>query len=348
MNVDRWEETKSALDAVLTQKPDKRQGFLQRLCRHDPELLAEVRSLLSAYDDDYLEQPVAPLALTALSKSPPPPETIGRYRIVKRLGAGGMGEVYQVVDPEGEPFAVKRLLRPFATEGELRRLRREAKAAAALEHPNIVRFIELIEHKGAPIIVMEFLDGKTLDRILERGRRLDLHMSLKVAGQVAKGLSCAHERSIVHRDIKPDNIILNRSGVVKILDFGIAKLLEALDQSETKGDSLTKSGDILGTAGFMSPEQAEGKKVDARADVFSFGCVLYRMLSGQDAFQGTSAIEKRIAILRGTPAPLDRDRLSLPEELDQLIMRCLHKDPNQRPASGSELSAALEAIERTH
>lgn len=346
MTEDRWQRVKTALEAVLAQKRGKRAEFLDRLCRNDPELRDEVRSLVEAYDDDFLEQPAAPLAVTALSKSPKPPRTIGPYRIVKKLGTGGMGEVYQVVDPHGNHFAVKRLVRPFAAPDELRRLKREARAEAALEHPNVVRFISLIEHRGDPVIVMEYLDGKTLSEILSQRRRLEVSMALGIALQIAKGLAGAHERGIVHRDIKPDNIVITRDGVAKILDFGIAKLLEALDQSGGHGERLTKTGDILGTAGYMSPEQARGTKVDVRADIFSFGCVLYRTISGRDAFRGDTALERRLALMRATPEPLSEALPSVPPELVAVVHRCLEKDPEKRYATGTELVAAMRQLAR--
>jgi len=338
----RWNEAKTALDAVLSQEPRKREAFLDRLCRGDRELLVEVRSLLAAYDDDYLEAPAAPLALTALSKSPKPPRTIGPYRISKKLGSGGMGEVYKVVDREGRELAVKRLLRQQASPQEMTRLRREAKAAQALEHPNIVRIVELIDHMGAPVIVMEYLDGRNLSAIL-KGRRLDVPLALRIAMSVAEGLACAHAMGIVHRDIKPGNIFVTRSGDTKILDFGIVKILEAMDLGPD-GDTLTKSGDILGTAGYMAPEQANGEKVDARADVFSFGCVLYETLSSRQAFGGASAIERRVAILRKEPTRLREVVPSVPDALETFVHRCLEKNAEDRPADGGALVVELERL----
>ncbi len=234
MTEDRWDRVKAALEAVLAEKPANRPAFLKRLCGDEPELLEEVRSLLESYDNDYLESPAAPVSLAALGEGAdtaetaetPPPQTVGPYRIVEKVGAGGMGEVYKVVDDEGRVFALKRLIRELVSDEGLSRLRREASAASALEHPNIVKFVTLVEHEGAPHIVMEYLEGHTLKHILSGERRLDLEDALHVATQGAEALACAHEKGIVHRDLKPGNILLTYSAQVKLLDFGIAKMLE--------------------------------------------------------------------------------------------------------------------------
>ena len=200
MTENHWDRVKAALEAVLAEKPANRAGFLKRLCGHEPELFEEVQSLLESYDDDYLESPAAPVSLAGLAETaktaetPPPPKTIGPYRIVEKVGAGGMGEVYKVVDDEGRTFALKRLIRELVSDEGLARLRREASAASALEHPNIVKFVTLMEHEGAPHIVMEYLEGHTLKHVLSGERRLDLEDTLHVAIQVAEALACAHEK----------------------------------------------------------------------------------------------------------------------------------------------------------
>ncbi len=353
MTEDRWDRVKAALEAVLAEKPANRPAFLKRLCGDEPELLEEVRSLLESYDDDYLESPAAPVSLAALGEGAdtaetaetPPPQTVGPYRIVEKVGAGGMGEVYKVVDDEGRVFALKRLIRELVSDEGLSRLRREASAASALEHPNIVKFVTLVEHEGAPHIVMEYLEGHTLKHILSGERRLDLEDALHVATQVAGALACAHEKGIVHRDLKPGNILLTYSAQVKLLDFGIAKMLEiAPGLGSSPSEKLTKSGEILGTKGYMAPEQARGEAVDARADVFSFGCVLYQMLSGKSAFSGHSALDRYVAIVSEDPPRLKEREPSVPDALDELVHGALSKDRDDRPSNMEEVLSVLRSV----
>jgi serine/threonine protein kinase len=240
------------------------------------------------------------------------------------------------------------LLREVASEEGLLRLRREASAASALEHPNIVRFVTLVEHDGAPHIVMEYLDGQTLKKLLAGERRLDLASALLVAIQVAQALQCAHDKGIVHRDLKPGNILLTRSNQVKLLDFGIAKMLAlALGTGLSPQDRLTKSGEILGTKGYMAPEQARGEAVDARADVFSFGCVLYQMLCGKSAFSGHNALDRYVAIVSEEPGRLKTREPSVPDDLDELVHRSLSKDSVDRPADMNEVLAVLRAAQKS-
>ncbi len=342
-----WDRVKAALEAVLAEKPGNRPGFLMRLCGQEPELLDEVQSLLESYDDDYLESPAAPVSLASLPRTTEtaPPLTIGPYRIVEKVGVGGMGEVYKVVDDQGRVFALKRLIRELVSEEGLARLRREASAASALEHPNIVKFVTLVEHEGAPHLVMEYLEGQTLKQILSGERRLDLEDTLHVATQVAEALVCAHEKGIVHRDLKPGNILLTYSAQVKLLDFGIAKMLEiAPGQGSSPAERLTKSGEILGTKGYMAPEQARGESVDARADVFSFGCVLYQMLSGKSAFSGHNALDRYVAIVSEDPPPLKEQVPSVPDALDELVHRALSKEPDDRPSNMEEVLVVLRSV----
>ena len=307
---------------MLAEKPANRPGFLKRLCVHEPELVEEVQSLLEFYDDDYLERPAAPVSLASLPRTTEtvPPQTIGPYRIVAKVGVGGMGEVYKVVDDE-------------------------ASAASAFEHPNIVKFVTLVEHEGAPHIVMEYLEGQTLKQVLSGERRLDLEDTLHVATQVAEALACAHRKGIVHRDLKPGNILLTYSAQVKLLDFGIAKMLEsAPGKGSSPAERLTKSGEILGTKGYMAPEQARGESVDARADVFSFGCVLYQMLSGKSAFSGNNALDRYVAIVSEDPPPLKEQEPSVPDALDELVHHALSKEPDDRPSNMEEVLVVLRSV----
>ena len=325
---DRWERSKAALYAALEQEPSKRVRFIERLCRSDPELLVEVRSLLDGFKDGYLESPVAKLT----GPETPPPRMIGPYRVLERIGKGGMGEVFRVADTEGNLFALKRLPRELVTQEGLSRFKREALAASSLEHRNIVRFIELVEHEGRPHILMEYLEGRTLKYYLQGEEPLDIDNVFAVSIQLAEGLESAHAKGIVHRDLKPGNIFVTRDGSLKLLDFGIAKLVDAASGTDvTKLERITRTGQILGTAEYMAPEQARGEAIDARVDVFSFGCVLYQMLTGRSPFAGENVLEKFGAIMNEDPEPLSELVPSVPEPLASLAESCLKKHANDRP-----------------
>lgn len=347
----QWDRVKAALNAVLEQSPANRTKFLKRVCGHDPVLLDEVRSLVEAYDDDYLEHPVAPASLAAPAKTADEPRRVGPYRVVERIGTGGMGVVYKVVDDRGRPFALKRLIPELITKQGLLRLRREASAASALEHPNIVRFEALIEDEGVPHLVMEYLEGQTLKHLLAGGHRFELGDALHIAIQVAEALDCAHMRGIVHRDLKPGNILVTRSTRVKLLDFGIAKMVAAatgVGATPEERLQLTQSGEVLGTEGYMAPEQARAATVDARADVFSFGCVLYQMLCGKSAFVGGNAFERNVAIVIEDPPRLSEQVPSVPRALDELVHGSLMKDPGDRPSSMKEVLEVLHRVRTSH
>jgi serine/threonine protein kinase len=227
-----------------------------------------------------------------------------------------------------------------------RRFVQEAKAASALNHPNIITVYEIGQAEGIDFIVMEFVPGKTLDQLIQR-KGLRLTDALDYAIQVADALAAAHSAGIVHRDLKPGNLMVNESGVVKVLDFGLAKAAghADLDRTETIADTPeTATGVIVGTASYMSPEQAEGKKVDARSDVFSFGAVLYEMLTGRRAFNGTSMLSILSAILRDEPKSAAEIMQGLPRELDRIVQRCLRKDPNRRYQHAGDLKIALQQV----
>ncbi len=326
------------LYAALEQEPSKRPRFIERLCRSDPELLEEVRSLVDAFDDGYLEVPVAKLT----GPEAPPPRMIGPYRVLERIGKGGMGEVFKVADTEGNLFALKRLPRELVSEEGLSRFKREALAASSLEHRNIVRFIELVEHEGRPHILMEHLEGRTLKYYLKDEEPLDLNNVFAVSIQLAEGLASAHAKGIVHRDLKPGNIFVTRDGSVKLLDFGIAKLVDAVTGTDvTRLERITRTGQILGTAEYMAPEQARGEAIDARADVFSFGCVLYQMLTGRSPFAGENVLEKFGSIMNDDPEPLRELVPSVPEPLTFLAERCLEKNANDRPQTMTDVLSEL-------
>jgi serine/threonine protein kinase len=274
-------------------------------------------------------------------------QQISHYRIIKTLGAGGMGEVYLAKDTTlGRRVALKLLRHEQRYDGDrLQRFIQEAKLASALNHPNIVTIHEVGEANDRHYIATEFIDGETLRASLARTGRMELPAALRVATQVASALTAAHEAGLVHRDVKPENIMLRRDGYVKVLDFGIAKLTEpppAADSDATRSAmSLvqTESGMVLGTTQYMSPEQAAGAKVDARSDIFSFGAVLYEMVVGQPAFEGPSRMAIVAGILTREPAPLPP---SVPPLVAKIIVRCLQKEPAARYQTVGALKLAVE------
>lgn len=275
---------------------------------------------------------------------------LGPYEIVAPLGAGGMGEVYRARDSRlGREVAVKVLPASFAAEDErLRRFEQEARATGALNHPNILAVFDIGSHQGAPYVVSELLDGDTL-RTRIGDSPLPHRKAIDYAVQIAKGLAAAHDKGIVHRDLKPDNVFVTRDGRVKILDFGLAKVTQAgaAVEAETALAQVgpqTSAGTVLGTVGYMSPEQVRGAAVDHRSDIFSFGVVLYEMLTGRRAFQGDSAVETMNAILKEDPAPSGDQGQPLPPALDRIVLHCLEKNPEERFQSARDIAFDIEAL----
>jgi serine/threonine protein kinase/dipeptidyl aminopeptidase/acylaminoacyl peptidase len=276
-------------------------------------------------------------------------QVLGHYRIVQKIGSGGMGDVYRARDGRlGRDVAVK-VLRPAAAgdPDRLRRFEQEARAAAALNHPNIVAIFDIGVHEGAPYIVSELLEGETLRQKLQSGP-LSIRLAADYGRQIAAGLVDAHEKHIIHRDLKPENLFLTRDGHVKILDFGVAKLssreAEGRDSQVGSMTTQTKVGTILGTVGYMSPEQLRGKPVDHRSDIFSLGAILYEMLSGSRAFHGETEVDTMMAVLNSTPRELTSARENLPVVFEQIIDRCVEKDPENRFQSARDLAFALSTI----
>jgi serine/threonine protein kinase/Tol biopolymer transport system component len=278
---------------------------------------------------------------------------VGPYEVKSLLGVGGMGEVYSAFDPRlGREVAVKILAAPKAEDaGWLARFEREARAAAALNHANIVAVHDYGTDGGMTYLVAELLVGETLQARIAAGP-IPLEPALDWARQIARGIAAAHAQGIVHRDLKPGNLFVTRDGVVKILDFGIAKVAGAaglghestLMAEHTKLDPLTASGAVVGTLGYMSPEQVRGQPADARSDVFSFGAVIYELFTGQRAFQAATGNELAIAILQDTPPPIATAAGPVPRELERLVRRCLEKRPENRFQSARDVCFALESL----
>ena len=271
-------------------------------------------------------------------------KTLGHYQILEKLGSGGMGEVYKARDTRlNRPVAIK-VLPPdkVANADRKRRFIQEAQSASALNHPNIVVIHDINEENGVDYMVMEYIAGRTLDAAIPR-QGMRLGEALKVAIPVADGLAKAHSAGIIHRDVKPSNIMIADDGRVKILDFGLAKLTEdtVSSEDETRTERAhTEEGAIVGTISYMSPEQAEAKKLDARSDIFSFGAVLYEMLTGRKAFQGDSRVSTLSAILKDDPKPPE----NLPVEVDRVLRRCLRKDPARRFQSMADVKVELDEV----
>jgi eukaryotic-like serine/threonine-protein kinase len=278
-----------------------------------------------------------------------PGRRLGRYEIIAPVGAGAMGEVYRARDVRlGRQVAVKVLRENLAAAPEaLCRFEREARAVAALSHPAIVALFDVGREGKLLYSVTEFLEGETLRRKLGRGR-LPLRTCVELGMQIAEGLAAAHERGIVHRDLKPENVVVMREGRIKIIDFGLAKLDAAepagAESSETATVSVTAAGVVLGTVGYMSPEQVKGKAVDHRSDIFSFGAVLYEMASGRRAFDGDSAAERMSALLKEEPPAWCSPGPNIASALERVVRHCLEKNPRQRFQCAHDVAFELEAL----
>ena len=274
---------------------------------------------------------------------------LGPYEILALIGAGGMGEVYRARDSRlSRDVAIKVLPASFSADADrLRRFEQEAKAAGVLNHPNITAVYDIGTHEDAPYVVQELLEGETLRSVLAGGK-LSPRKTIDYSLQIVHGLAAAHEKGIVHRDLKPENIFVTNDGRLKILDFGLAKLTHTEERGQNTNlptaTAGTEPGVVLGTLGYMSPEQVRGKPADARSDIFSFGAILYEMLSGRRAFHGDSAADTMSAILKEDPPDLSVTNQNVPPALERIVRHCLEKNPEQRFHSAHDLAFDLEAL----
>jgi serine/threonine protein kinase len=284
--------------------------------------------------------------------SPMVSQKILHYQLVEKIGAGGMGEIYKAQDSRLNRLVAVKILSPgLSTDPERRRrFFQEAQAASALNHPNIITLYDIMSEGDLQCIVMEYIAGKTLRDLIPAGGMAPAQ-ALQYGTQIASALTAAHSAGIIHRDLKPSNIMVTTTGLVKVLDFGLAKWVDTglsgqSGEQSTVEAALTREGSIIGTVSYMSPEQAEGKHVDARSDIFSFGDVLYEMVTGKRAFEGRSGISTLSSILRDDVRPIHEAAPEVPPLLEQIILRCLPKDPAARWQSMKEIEAALITLQR--
>ncbi len=383
MDSERWQKVKALFDVVSELAPLEREKFLARSCGADDDLRRDVEKLLASSDkaESFMESPAAKEVVSRIiePKNLAAGVSFGHYEIVRQIGAGGMGEVYLAKDKKlDRKVAVKILNEKFAAhESNLNRFIREAKAASALNHPNILVIHEIGASENSNYIVSEYIEGETLREFVRTacgsGRfnadilavdniaaashaklqppatagGSDLSEILDISIQIANALCTAHEAHIVHRDIKPENIMLRPDGFVKILDFGLAKLVEQKAvgfEASTVKQNQTAKGVIMGTVNYMSPEQAKGEKVDARTDIFSFGVVLYEMIAGRTPFAGDSMSETFANLINAEPPPLTRFASNVPEELNRIVVKTLRKKRDERYQTMKDLLTDLKSL----
>ena len=355
MTPERWDQIDRLFHAALDHEPGQRQAFVAHACDGDDALRKEIESLVSAHEQsaDFIEKPAADVAADLFARTHAGLVAglkLGPYRIVSLVGVGGMGEVYLADDTRLDRKVALKLLPPqFTVNPErVRRFEQEVRAASALNHPNIITIHDVGQWQGCDFIATEFIDGKTL-RELIADEAMSVDEVLDIAIQLASALSAAHDARIVHRDIKPENIMVRRDGIVKVLDFGLAKLAsEQLETASFEGtDSIlhTNPGMIMGTAHYMSPEQARGDEVDARTDIWSLGAVVYEMLAGYPTFTGDTATQVTVSILHNEPLKFPQHR-SAPAALERVVMKALSKDRESRYQTMNELLHDLQDVRR--
>jgi TolB-like protein len=354
MKPERFQQVETIFQAALRREPASRAIFLDGACLDDDELRREVESLLAAHHEagSFIHAPAVEVAAGVMAEEQSNElinHRLGQYKILAKIGAGGMGEVYLAQDSKlGRKVALKLLPDLFASDEErLSRFKREARAASALSHPNVATVYEIGETGESNYLVMEYIEGQTLAAKIN-GKPLDSPAILDISTQIADALDEAHRKGIIHRDIKSANIMLTLRGQVKVLDFGLAKIhpaepLETLGQPNT---AVTEPGLVMGTVQYMSPEQALGQTVDARSDLFSLGVVMYEMATGRLPFNGATAVETIEQIRHHQPTAIGRLNYEIPAELERIIRKCLEKDCARRYQSARDLLIDLKNLKR--
>ena len=355
MKTERWQQINDLFQSAAERAPDERAAFLDEACHGDERLCHDVKLLIASYErtENFIEAPAfeeAPELLTNDRAGALVGELVGHYRIESLIGVGGMGEVYLARDELlGRKVALKFLPQSLTEdEAQLNRLEHEARTASALNHPNILTVHEIGIDGRRHFIATEFIEGETLRAVLTRGK-LDLRDALNIAIQVGSALAAAHKSGVLHRDIKPENIMLRPDGYVKVLDFGIAKLAEQKEpashaEGPQSAPGQTQSGLVVGTAHYMSPEQARGQTVDARTDIWSFGVVLFEMLAGRPPFEGKTPSECIAAVLKREPPLAALKAQQVPARVEQIVRKALRKDKEERYQSVEEMLADLRRL----
>ncbi len=349
-----WQKVKEIFDLAVEVSPNARSAFLNDACAGNVGLRREVETLLASFDEagSFMETPfageIAELILDTPANQLKNGQVFSHYKIVRQIGVGGMGEVYLAQDKKLDRLvAVKILNEKFSRhESNLERFIREAKAASALNHPNILVIHEIGENEEANYIVSEFIEGVTLREIVRESPMTSSEV-LDISIQIANALNAAHQAHIVHRDIKPENVMVRPDGFVKILDFGLAKLVEQKAvgfEASTIKQNQTAKGVILGTINYMSPEQAKGERVDERTDIFSFGAVIYEMVAGRTPFAGDSVSETFANLINSEPPPLSRFAANVPDELQRIALKMLRKNKDERYQTMKGLLADLKDL----
>jgi serine/threonine-protein kinase len=352
---ERWQQARELFKSALERETSERSAFLDEACAGDESLRREVESLLNslAQDSSFLETPAYQIVTNPLQSVTPALEagqTLGSYEVLSRIGEGGMGEVYLARDTKlGRQVALKLLPAGFTDEERLRRFEQEARAASALNHPNILTIHEIRTAGSTRFIATEFIDGVTLRQEMSK-RTMKLVELLEVATQIASALSAAHAAGVVHRDIKPENVMLRHDRIVKVLDFGLAKLtsrqlITVEAEASTKSIVKTTPGVVMGTVKYMSPEQARGQPVDARSDIWSLGVVIYEMVTNRVPFDGETASHVIVSILESDPPALVR-YAQVPAELERIVLKALRKDREERYQTATDLALDLKSLKQ--
>jgi serine/threonine protein kinase len=352
---ERWKQVDELFDAVIELPADERGKFLNEKCDGDEELRREVLSLLEAHEkaEGFMESPALDIAAKNMAQEISSVENqslvgreIGAYKIEKLLGVGGMGEVYLAHDAKlNRKVALKILPSQFVKDAErIKRFEREARAVSSLNHPNLITIYDIGNSEGTSFIATEFVEGQTVRDLISK--KLSMKDALSIAMQVAEALGAAHNEKIIHRDIKPENIMVRPDGYVKVLDFGLAKLIEPTSESMQNSFSHTHPGVVMGTLAYMSPEQATGEKVDQRTDIWSLGVVLYEMVTGVAPFKGANRKETLNEILSKEPAPASDSNPSSHLELDRILSKALEKDCEVRYQTASDFRSDLKRLMR--